>query len=361
LTRTTSKPVRSALVCVAALTLLSAPAPAQRTPGRPDSAFPRQPVSVPRALPAAADLARIEVDPRVRALVDGLGDPDYARRETAMQMLLDTELDVAQLCVPLADTRTTPEQRYRLLTVLKHHLRDAPRGAVGIRMLWRQEARNVPGAVEITELLDNMPAQEVLRTGDQITHVDGNVLHFQNDLLVLVQSKRPGDAVELTVQRARRDDGGDVVFDDQGNLVRDEVKVTLRLGSAEQLRDPVTGQRTSGTVVDDARAREVRSAAQRYGPRPRVVEIEGAVEAGVIVREAPVTTDEVERHQVIRNMLEEQSLIRTGRVELTPERRAAWRRQLQWIQDRATQPGLSPRDRELLLRVAERFTELIRE
>lgn len=89
--------------------------------------------------------------------------------------------------------------------------------------------------VVVAEVLDGSPAQESLRAEDVITHVDGREVDQPGQVQDLVQAKKPGDEVSLTVDR-----GGEVEH------------VTVTLGQSEEDPDvPQVGILMTSAPVDD--------------------------------------------------------------------------------------------------------------
>ena len=59
-----------------------------------------------------------------------------------------------------------------------------------------------PTDLKLTQVTDGLPADKAgLKVGDVITAIDGTKLGMRADLLVYLQKKKPGDTVELTVDR----------------------------------------------------------------------------------------------------------------------------------------------------------------
>jgi hypothetical protein len=139
------------------------------------------------------------------------------------------------------------EQRHRLLRVLRWRVLYKPRGAVGILMK--------PGTlgVEINEVIPGLPAEKVLKAGDQIVKINGEEVRVNNDLVAVVQSMLPGTMIEMTINRPdpNREEGL-------------EIKVEFPLGSYEKL------QKNDGNVnfsnpETDRRNRVVEWLDFRYG------------------------------------------------------------------------------------------------
>lgn len=223
-------------------------------------------------LPSPQELATVEIDEALEQFVARMGDPLYAVREAATAELMATSVDRLELYALLARGGLTAEQRYRVLAVVEDRLLNEPRGAVGIKVN-QQKLRN--DMIIIEELLPGLPAQEVLEVGDRITHLGGNELADWNQFVVEVQSRRPGDRIELTVvrlvEKARRDErAGD-------GPQYERLQITLELGSATKLRDPITGRQAPGGPVWERRKREADDARERWSSDPRVIRI-GSIE-----------------------------------------------------------------------------------
>jgi hypothetical protein len=211
----------------------------------------------PVALPPATELDAIEIAADLAELVDRLGSPSYAAREEA---------------AVLSRGALTAEQRHRLLSVVRERLLHTPRGAVGIKV----DRRWLPDKVVVEELLPDLPAREVLQVGDRITHLRGVPLESWEAFVDTVQSSVPGTKIRVTVERlvsGRRPTRRDV-----GEQAEDpryqELEIELRLGSADQLLDPVTGRPQSGGPVVVRRKREADLALMRFGSEPKVIEIQ---------------------------------------------------------------------------------------
>jgi hypothetical protein len=223
------------------------------------------------SLPGLAELRAIEIPPRLDALVERLGDASYTRREEATAELLSTSFVNTEIYAVLAQRRLTPEQRHRLLSVVRERLLNAPRGAVGIKIdnRWRLQGRIV-----VEELLPDLPARHVLEVGDRITHIDGRLLADWNEFVERVQSSVPGEKITLTVERVvrgRRPAGGAAVEAEEPQF--EQLEIELVLGSADRLVDPVTGRPQQGGSVVTRRAREADLAMIRFGSMPKLLKI----------------------------------------------------------------------------------------
>jgi len=308
-------------------------------------------IPVPRMLPTDQEVADTTIDTVLRRLVARLEDPSYEAREAAMEILLTTPVDLTQLCAVLAQDDLAIEPRYRLLEVLDKQLRRLPRGALGIQMGWQMVGQEA--GVQVTNLITGLPAEKVLELGDLITHVDGVRLKHRNDLIVLVQSKRPGDEAQLTLIRTRTNDSGERMLD--------TLEIPLRLGSAEQLRDPDTGVINRPTAVEQARSRESQRARAEYAPRPVLAEVVGAEDLGLFgARDAyAASLEEIDAVPEVKALLRDRELVQRGFLPLTERRIDEWRSQLKRLQIAAMRSDLSPADRTFAQRVAARYEELL--
>ena len=233
---------------------------------------PTATVGDPVALPGAAELEAIEIAPGLAALVDRLGDPSYAAREEATAELLRGSFDNPEIYAVLLRRDLTAEQRHRLLSVVRDRLLNTPRGAVGIKV----DQRWLPNKVVIEALLPALPAREVLQVGDRITHLRGVPLESWEVFVDTVQSSVPGTKIMVTVERlvsGRRPTRRDAAVEAEEPQY-EQLDIELRLGSADQLLDPVTGRPQRGGPVVSRREREADLAMMRFGSEPKLIAID---------------------------------------------------------------------------------------
>lgn len=310
-------------------------------------------------------IRRVDVDPELQVAAGQLDDPNFAAREQATARLMDPKVDLDQLYALLAENQLSTEQRYRLLGIVRERLVNAPRGAIGVRM----EGFPMPGGpaeVRIAELIPGLPAERVLEIGDRIVAVDGRPLNGSNDLITYVQNRQPGEKITLTVKRAVTNDHGDLVLNENNQVVLKSMEVDLTLGSAELLKETAGRFGPQQSPVEQARIIEARVVTDSFAPRPRRVSIEGEDRVSFgktradggdrsIARLDPA----VEQYWAIQALMLDQQLIREGRKVDSPEVRAQWRRQLLALMEMSQRPEVKPEDRDLLMRIAERFAELL--
>ena len=221
--------------------------------------------SVPSELPPAEVITMTSVSPDLAAVVAELDAADYASRQAAMDALYAGPFDELMMYRVLSDPMLSSEQRHRLLSVVVDRLESMPRGALGISMDWRSEA------VRVERLIPGLPAERFLQVGDLITHIDGIRLTQRNDLIMLVQMKKPGDAIHLKVRRQIPADDG--AGDDGRN--EEELSIEFPLGSAALLdrgNDARIGMARSS--VQTARSDRARAAERRFSPLPILIEFD---------------------------------------------------------------------------------------
>lgn len=193
-----------------------------------------------------------------------LSDESFALRETASAALRSSPVPNEVLMAVLDREDLKPEQRHRLLRVLKLRIHQQPRGAVGIRM---SPGR---GGVLINELVPGLPAEKVLRVGDTIVMINDIVVRENSELVGVVQRLVPGTLIRMTVLRTN------------GNIENNErIEVEFPLGSYSKLgNEPdVLGLANPETK----RRKELMQAVEdRFAVSPDLLEGQLATESGVI-------------------------------------------------------------------------------
>ena len=267
------------LLCVAVM-LLGGGATCAHAQARGDDVIPNakiRPLINPRGIirngerPAAFndlfELKRIlaaVIPTSVHVLVASLDDASYAVREQATADLQAHPSSDEVLLAVLEREPLTAEQRHRLLKALQWRIQDRPRGAVGIRMS--------PGrdGVLVTELISDLPAEKVLRVGDQILEINGTVVRENQDLVQVVQRLMPGTEIQMRVLRPRAE-----------GLEPEHVNVVFSLGSYKKLGNEasVLGVTNPETV---RRRNLMLAIVKRYRVEPEVVPTPLGSEAGVV-------------------------------------------------------------------------------
>jgi membrane-associated protease RseP (regulator of RpoE activity) len=256
-------PITARIVVVATIVCLADAAIGQQPQAVISEPSPR-PMSDATGLPTDQELAFVTVDPSLADLVAKLEDAVFGTREQAMQRLLDWTVDRRQICKMLAGKRLSAEQRHRLLLVLRDDLlHGPPRGAIGISV----DPRRRRNEIIVEQLVEGLPAIEVLEPGDRVTHFNGQPTARWESFVAMIQARKPGDTVTITVQRR-------VAQEDQGpqEPKMRTLQFELVLGSTELLIDPATGQVQRNTNLERARALDAALAVDRFGPRPKLIE-----------------------------------------------------------------------------------------
>jgi len=298
----------------------------------------------------------IEVDAQTLALAARLDSPDYHQREAAAEQLEGETIHLAQLYGLLEGARLNAEQRYRMLEIIRHRLIHAPRGAVGIQMQPRAGAGAQPPGLEVMAVLDGLPAKGVLQPGDRITHIDGRAVLHQLDLITYVQNKRPGEQVELAVQRPLPAPGA-AALPLPAQRASESLRINLALGSAEKLNEFNDG--APSNPVLSARRTQAMMLSTSFAPQPRTIDVPRLgpePPPGGSARRRSGTIDE---HPVIQSLLNHREMLEADPDLDTPQLRAMWQMTLEWMLDEAENPLLSEFEREQLLALAERYAELL--
>lgn len=255
-------PITARIVVVATIVCLAAAAIGQQPQAVILEPSPN-PSSDATTLPTDQELAFVTVDPSLADLVAKLDDAVFGTREQAMQRLLDWTVDRRQICKMLAGKRLSLEQRHRLLLVLRDDLLHAPpRGAIGISV----DLRRRRNEIIVEQLVEGLPAIEVLEPGDRVTHFNGKPIARWESFVAMIQARKPGGTVTITVQRR-------VDQDDQSPQEprMRTLQFELVLGSTELLINPATGQVQRNTNLERARANDAAQAVDRFGPRTKLI------------------------------------------------------------------------------------------
>jgi hypothetical protein len=307
----------------------------------------------PAAAKATPDAA---VSPELLREVQLLDDPSYQARESAAAKLQDQSIDENQLLSLLAGDELSAEQRYRLVEVLRRRIIDTPRGAVGIRMQSvPPDAFGAPIEMKVMELLPGLPAERVLQVGDRVMRVDGQPFRSQEDLAVLVQNKKPGEAVQLVIKRMRTDDRGRVMRDANDQPILDIMNVDIVLGSADLLVDP--DRMAQLNPVQRERSMRAQAIVNTFSPTARRVPLHD--EAALFAMSDPQF--DVDAHFAVQSLLLQKQYVADGRMTMSQPLLDYWRSQLAMLKTQAEQPNISDFDRKYLRKVAERYEQVMRE
>jgi hypothetical protein len=327
------------LSCLLVLTCVAAPVHALQDGGW-------QPITLP------ADLDDVVIPDDLLPLIEQLDAPDFATRRQATQTLIATErFNRHQMYAALDRMDLSPEQRHRLVTVIYHRLVERPRGALGIRMEWVRSDIDDGGEIRIIQLIPGLPAIDYLQLDDRITHVDGQRLQQRDDLLVLVQNKKPGDAVDIIVRRPQREETGTLRRDAQGRIVFDVLPMQFPLGSADLLNDDPRPAAPSPVVSQ--RRMEANEAMLRFEPPVHRIVVTGEQFL------TPISDSEVDNHPAIQALLKQLDAIRRGELSASGDIRSQWGDILQILAEQANLPHDNHRDKVYAQKVYERYLQLL--
>ncbi len=240
----------------------------QIKPEKPRQPVPPASMSDGTFLPSAAKLSEIQIDERLRLCIESLGDPTYAVREAATVELRTGDFVRWQIYAALSRMDLTSEQRYRLMSAVQDNLLLTPRGAVGISMATRRDNKIVVG-----RLLPDLPALDLLHVGDRITHLQGKPLPNWRAFVNEVQTREPGAKITVTVERIispRRTNRRQIGVEEPKFTTLD---IEIELGSAEMLRDPLSGRiYRRGEVFQRLKA-EAMEVAGTFAPQPKQITV----------------------------------------------------------------------------------------
>lgn len=221
-------------------------------------------------LPTAEELSDVRIDPRLLDCIDRLGDSTWAVREAATVELLTQSFVKRQVYAALARLKLSCEQRHRLLTAVQDNLLSTPRGAVGIRV---DQRFLLDDKIIVQELLPDLPARQVLRRGDRITHLHGEPLVNWDAFVKEVQTREPGSKISVTVERVVSGRRPSRLQAANQEPKYKTLVVEIELGSAEKLRDPISGQVQRGGDVYRRLQEEANEVAGTFGPSPKQIEL----------------------------------------------------------------------------------------
>ena len=372
----------TSLIALAGAALAAAPVQAQLQDLDPLPWTVNDPDQQQFTLPDKRQLMGISVDPQLRSDVRLLEDDSYLTREQASQRLMQAGADkLMQVYAMLACDDLTVEQRYRLLAIVREALVRAPRGALGIstnqgvQMQMQMQIQNNPDeprGIKVDGFIDGLPAERVLLIGDWITQIDDKPLLRWDDLKFYVESKRPGDKVQLSVMRPKVDGDGKLILNQDKKKIYESLHVEAELGSAEALKDFRNRLHQPLDIpsrVERGRLSEVTQAMERFSPEPRLIAVRGGVKAlySMSSRKAgnPVAEDEssvdssVDRIPAVQELLQQRRLIAQGLKQETPAMRQQWQIRLSELMMALQEPSLTKEEQVYLQRVIKRYSELM--
>lgn len=301
------------------------------------------------ALPSDDALRVIKVPGEVLELVALMGDRLWSVREAASIELVGLEVPDETLFAVLSRGDLDPEQRARLLKIVSRRIKEAPRGAMGIRM------RRIIGresGVLVEAVLEGLPAQEFLLPGDRIVGIDDFLIATSEDLTAVVQSKSPGEEIKVEVYRDALDARGEKVLGADGRVKQELLTLHFPLGSVEQLDQ--NGGVSSSARVESARNRMIEILHARFAGRPMRIRTPSVVEA-----DGTYATRSPDSHVSIVWLKRRLELQEIGLAEFDIDTRREATRRLTELMVDAQDTQRTPAEREWLERVLQRYIELV--
>lgn len=346
------------LVRATCLTLLLIAVPASANAQERAITRAGQRLDDPNQLPdqQESDFADIVVDEELSQLVSQLASDDYAEREAATDTLLERRFDRAQIYKLLAGYSLNAEQRHRLLAIVVEQLLTTPRGAVGIQLHWEDGPIGDPGAIVVDGIVPGMPAEQSLQVADRIVLCNGQAMMQQNDFVMHVQGRQPGETVRFTIERAKRNANGENLFDEQGNPRYDTLNVTIALGSVEDL-EAVNRGRAMGSPILNQIQGEIAWAVRRFSPPRRSLPLPQSLNATAGI--ANLEPSPFDDHPAIVTLLYQKQRLEAGMIKNDASTLAEWRAQYAQLVFQAGDAELSDEQRNYLRGVVQRYAEIM--
>lgn len=138
------------------------------------------------------------------AWIERLGDESWSVREAATEALgtvgqEDESARDAAIVAALARADLPEEVRLRLVRVAAWRFRSTALGGLGVSFGTSSGEAKVP----IQGVVPGFPASDMLRPGDEVTAVDGEIVGGMEHLRAEILSRRPGDTLPVWIRRDR--------------------------------------------------------------------------------------------------------------------------------------------------------------
>ena len=220
-----------------------------------------------------------------------------------------------------------------------------------------EDRRQMAAVVRVQMGQPGLPAEEVLRIGDRITHLDGIRLTSNEDLIRYVQYRQPGDEIQVTIRRPQLVNREIDDVAQQDTLEFTVMTVTLKLGSAELLsRTGVAGE--SPVLVE--RRMQAQSIKRMHAMKARTVSFDSPLaEEFVFEPQRALESAEIDRAPEVALLLRQLEMVNSGQMELTPVLQRTWIDNLNRLRQMSMDPSLSEFQQLYLERIVERYEELI--
>jgi len=255
-----------------------------------------------------AALRAIVVPEALRSIVTRLGAKEWLIRREASLELEGMKPEPEILVRLLIDPELDLEQRARLLRCLVGRIVQMPRGAVGIRMSTNLQ-RN---GVLVSAVIPGLPAEAFLEVGDLIVSIEDTPINNSEDLISVVQSRKPGDRLAFLVRRPKRGGQGVDELGPDGRPVTELLEFVIPLGSVAELDQ--TGNVASSARLDEVRKRKIRVVQEAFGPKPVRVRT-----PSVIIAEAPFVDRPADSHPAVVWLLQNRQILDAGGDPFTPD------------------------------------------
>lgn len=246
-------------------------------------------------------LRAMVVPERYRTVIDEMRSRDWAVRNQASIRLERLEPGLEMLFAILLKDDLDLEQRSRVLRLLTRLIAEMPRGAVGIRMNTNFNQKGVL----VTAVIPGLPAEKFLKAGDLIVAIDDAPVENSEDLIAIVQSRKPGDRLSFVVARSKRNPRGMDELGADGRPVTEQLQFVIPLGSVAEL--DANGSVATSTRLDERRRQKIRLVQEAFGPKPVRVRT-----PSVIIAEAPFIGRSPDTHPSVLWLLSLKEIIDAG-------------------------------------------------
>ncbi|MGI9015403.1 MAG: PDZ domain-containing protein [Phycisphaerales bacterium] len=271
--------------------------------------------------------------------LNALADDRYQVRTAAAEWFREVSVPNAVFEAMLRADYLTLEQGAQLLAVLRRRVLERPSGALGVQMI---QATDLRGVI-INELLPRMPAAEVLKRGDRVTHVEGVEIYSQAQFSMLIAAYRPGETVRLVVERMLQSDPDAEAPDLRPAMSMETVEVDITLADDSGLGDDV--------VMRNQQERRIEAAGvvQEFSNQPIILEVTGEVQ------QFDAATDPT----IIELKRQLDQFVETDNARMRQTLLRSWEVQRDLLLRQANQPGLDASERERRRSLFEAYQNLL--
>ena len=172
----------------------------------------------------------------------------------------------------------------------------------------------------------------------------------------VVQSRMPGDKVLITIDRPKSDQKGLRLFNEKNKVIYELMQVELELGSVALLTES-NGTNVASRVRDE-RIKRAHDATARFAPTPKIITIQNRDDMHRAMLGSDPVDPEVDKHPIIRLMLQDLERIVKGEVPITTADEARWNRYQKQLALEVVHADNTKERKAFLRKVFERFLEL---